>query len=76
MHQDGNATNRNKNIHDFDITRYVFYYQESFLFFKKNETIIFKETFIFSDFFRSLYSDNKKNKEINRNTRASYRNDT
>ena len=33
MHQDGNATNRNKNIHDFDIARYFFYYQESFLIF-------------------------------------------
>ena len=76
MHQDGNATNRNKNIHDFDITRYVFYYQESFLFFKGMRLLFSKKLSFFQTFFRSLYSDNKKNKEINRNTRASYRNDT
>ena len=43
MHQDGNATNRNKNIHDFDITRYVFYFQESFLFFKGMRLLLSKK---------------------------------
>ena len=75
MHQDGNATNRNKNIHDFDITRYVFYYQESFLFLKRMR-LYFQRNFHFFRLFSITYSDNKKNKEINRNTRASFRNDT
>ena len=60
MHQDGNATNRNKNIHDFDIARYVFYYQESFLFLKKNETLFSKKLSFFQTFFDHFNSDNKK----------------
>ena len=51
MHQDGNATNRNKNIHDFDITRYVFYYQGSFLFFKGMRLLFSKKLSFFQTFF-------------------------
>ena len=76
MHQDGNATNRNKNIHDFDITRYVFYYQESFLFFKRMRLLFSKKLSFFQTFFDHFNLIIKKKQRNKRNTRVSYRNDT
>ena len=63
MHQDGNATNRNKNIHDFDIPRYVFYYQESFLFFKGMRLLFSKKLSFLQTFFDHFILIIKKTKE-------------
>ena len=63
MHQDGNATNRNKNIHDFDITRYVFYYQGSFLFSKGMRLLFSKKLSFFQTFFDHFILITKKTKK-------------